>query len=272
MLPVMSALFRETSASAFERHPVGRFVKRARWAYFCLSEELFGYALFGRVRAEDVEELTSFMVQELRRRPHHVLAHVSHLHAAEPAAFTLLGKYIETHRAALGDVVTAAAIVRPTGISGAIAGGFFSVIPAPFHVEVFDNSASALDCLGARDSAQLAISLDESVATWMGMPPIVAALRTHLASSLVQPDIDAAAAALSVSTRTLQRKLTAEGTRFQREVMLARLEAVIARLEESDHPLAAIAFDTGFSSPQHMSRAFRKHVGQSPGDYRAGCR
>jgi transcriptional regulator GlxA family with amidase domain len=51
-------------------------------------------------------------------------------------------------------------------------------------------------------------------------------------------------------------------------VELARIDAARRLLEESHLSLQQVAFESGFSSPQAMRRAFARHLDVTPGDYR----
>jgi AraC-like DNA-binding protein len=52
-------------------------------------------------------------------------------------------------------------------------------------------------------------------------------------------------------------------------IMETRLQAARAMIRHSDLPLSFIAADCGFAHQSHMGLAFRKVLGQTPGDYRA---
>lgn len=73
---------------------------------------------------------------------------------------------------------------------------------------------------------------------------------------------------LRMSSRTLQRKLAADGTSY-RELLSAtlRLRAEL-ELADPDLSIAEIASRLGFSDPANFSRAFRNWTGQSPLDFR----
>lgn len=51
-----------------------------------------------------------------------------------------------------------------------------------------------------------------------------------------------------------------------------RLEWSARRIVEGERPLASIALEAGFSDQSHFTRAFRRHVGLTPGEYREACR
>ena len=55
-----------------------------------------------------------------------------------------------------------------------------------------------------------------------------------------------------------------------RYLLTRRLERAKALLSGSNRPIVEIALDLGFGSQGHFHRAFRKHVGTTPGAYRRG--
>jgi len=77
-----------------------------------------------------------------------------------------------------------------------------------------------------------------------------------------------AARRLGVSTRTLQRRLTAAGTSFSELVAEVRLDTACHLLAESDLSLAAIATRLGYTGPSSFSRSFRRLMKIQPAVYR----
>lgn len=69
---------------------------------------------------------------------------------------------------------------------------------------------------------------------------------------------------LAVSTRTLQRRLSSEGTNFQRE--LSKLRENLARyyLAETEYSSAEISFLLGYDDPNSFIRAFNGWTGDTP--------
>jgi AraC family transcriptional regulator len=55
-------------------------------------------------------------------------------------------------------------------------------------------------------------------------------------------------------------------------VIYERVRTARHLLQETTRPLAQIAFDVGFSSQSHFTRTFKRHVGATPGTYRAAWR
>jgi len=77
------------------------------------------------------------------------------------------------------------------------------------------------------------------------------------------------AAALNLSTRTLQRRLSDAGVSFRDLLQQARRELAIQYIRHSDLPILEIGYRLGFSEPANFTRAFRQWTGEAPGRYRA---
>jgi AraC-like DNA-binding protein len=82
------------------------------------------------------------------------------------------------------------------------------------------------------------------------------------------PRIGATADALSVSVRTLQRRLAENGLSFEGLLRSDRLETAAHLLQTTDAKVLEIALDLGYSDHAHFTRAFRRWTGMSPLAYR----
>ena len=99
------------------------------------------------------------------------------------------------------------------------------------------------------------------------------AVREHVARTLpAVATLDAAAAALGVSPRTLHRRLEDEGTSFRGIREALRRELALARLEKSDASIATIATELGYSEPSAFFRAFQGWTGVAPSVHRRRSR
>lgn len=78
----------------------------------------------------------------------------------------------------------------------------------------------------------------------------------------------ALARALGVSTRTLERKLRAEGTSYRRLVDEARRARAERLLGRADLSMAEVAAHVGYSDVANFTRAFRRWTGTTPGAFR----
>jgi len=77
------------------------------------------------------------------------------------------------------------------------------------------------------------------------------------------------AAGLRVAQRTLQRRFRRAGRdTVQTEILKARVEHAKLDLAGGNAPLPAVARDSGFGSVAAMARAFRRHVGMAPIEWR----
>ena len=80
--------------------------------------------------------------------------------------------------------------------------------------------------------------------------------------------VDHVAKLLSLSRKTLQRRLKASGTSLTQELVKMKQRRAIEALLHADRPVAEIGEALGFHSPASFTRAFRSWTGQSPRDYR----
>lgn len=82
------------------------------------------------------------------------------------------------------------------------------------------------------------------------------------------PSFDQTAEHLTVSQRTLRRKLKAEGASYQEIKDLIRKDIAIDKLKRENISLDDIAKTLGFSELNAFSRAFKRWTSTSPGRYR----
>jgi AraC-like DNA-binding protein len=141
---------------------------------------------------------------------------------AAPSTFGHYRAYVDAYAEELRRDVPRAAIARPGGLLlGALAEGFFRLVPMPYDVAVFADVHAAANWLGAPHAASLvarvrAIRREDGIAV---------RLRQVFRERLRFVGIEDGAAALGLSPRSLQRRLKAEGTTFRRELDRARVEA-----------------------------------------------
>ena len=72
-----------------------------------------------------------------------------------------------------------------------------------------------------------------------------------------------------ISRRYLDQKFnTALGHSVHEEIARIRTERIAQMLLETDRTISQIAYDLGFTSPDHIGRFFRRHKGINPSDFR----
>lgn len=83
------------------------------------------------------------------------------------------------------------------------------------------------------------------------------------------PELDAVAADLFMTGRTLRRRLLAEGTSFQEIKDDLRRDHAMTLLREGAQGVQDVAQAVGFREATVFIKAFRQWTGMTPGDYRA---
>lgn len=151
------------------------------------------------------------------------------------------------------------------------------VFPAPSRFEQphsgFWFDIAKLNFPVRRDAAALRIFLLDAQ-TNIIVPRRAEALTSTLVREYLQltspnwPDLVTTANALHLSTSTLQRRLTAEGTNFQSLKNELRRDVAIVRLNTSTVPLTVLAQELGFTDYAAFQRAFKCWTGCTPGSFR----
>lgn len=85
-----------------------------------------------------------------------------------------------------------------------------------------------------------------------------------------ETDLRDVARALSVSVRSLQRQLKAEGTSYRQVTESARLSVAKQELRSSGRALNDVAILLGYSDERAFRRAFQRVTGITPAEYRDG--
>ena len=98
---------------------------------------------------------------------------------------------------------------------------------------------------------------------------LVMRVRDHLRAALPElPELEATAAALKLTPRTLNRRLEAEGSSFRAIKDALRRDIALSRIAKSTQPVATLAADLGYADPSAFYRAFVGWTGVSPSAYR----
>jgi len=261
---------RRSTLDELARDPCGKYVAGETWIHFCVEPRLWGVILWGKPDEAEARRLGQSLVLELAPPavPHASLFDASRITGGDAGAFRAAGLYLARHREKLAKWVERLALVRPSGVDGALVAGTYDVLPKPYPVQLFTDVGEALAWLGAPRAAPMLTQMYGEVT---GTPAEVGALRALLDSDL-EITIAKAAKKLGVSQRTLQRQLGEAGTTFKDELASARVRAARRLLVDTDAPLTAIAFDVGCSSLQNFSALFRRRTGESPSAFRARAR
>jgi AraC-like DNA-binding protein len=255
---------RRPTLGEFLTDPIGSCVAGRCWLYFYPDAGLTGFLLWGEPAVEDIERLGEAIDAEIDAPAHVSLIDVSAVTGGDPVAFGKLQSYAASRRARLARSVERAAIVRGSGVLGALASGFYALEPAPYPVELFDSRQRALAWLGASRHFD---ALAEQEAAVSG-PTLLRDLRLHLADELKRATLDSAARVLGRSSRSLQRELSSHGTSFKRELGRVRVHRAQQLLQMTDDKVAHIAREVGCASLPSFIALFRRATGLAPGAWR----
>ena len=121
---------------------------------------------------------------------------------------------------------------------------------------------------------QIAATLDEILTRQLAeldRTDIAARCKAVLLDQLASGEIseEEMAKELSMSRRTLQRKLAGLGTSYQKLVDDTRQDLALRYLDDTRKSVTDVTFQLGFSSQSAFTRAFRRWTGTSPTGYRA---
>ncbi len=259
---------------AYLARPIGRCLLGPSYAVWWHSASLNGLLLWDRPDEEHIHRITSALDAELfpNVQPHASLVDCRRVRAVDLGAFTALTEYVEQRRIDFARVVTRQALVRPEGLPGAAVAGFYAVLAPSYPVDVFTDPEAAFRWLGADRQSAVAEELDAIHATATGASSVVVALRAYIEQRHGEVTLKEAAHALEISPRQLQRKLRDASTCFQQEDQAARIRVAKNLLLETNYDVKRIAIEVGCASPQHFGVLFRKVVGTSPTQWRAGRR
>jgi len=251
------------------KDPTWRILRRN--GYFCSSPDgkLLTLWAVGHTDVDSLESLLEIFaaVERARLPARRQLVVLRHLEGVSTAAMTRFVRYHDQATAYLRGV-SHEAVVRPHGVAGVLAEGFYRAVQVPAEGRVFTDLDAAVAWIGASDDAWLAAAAAEEAKLVASLRQSPAGLAALWAPRYMKLTLAEAAAALSMSPRTLQRRLQG-GAGFEEQ----RLAASLAHAEEllsTDVDVKFIAYTLGFASPSAFSAAFRRARGVSPERWRTG--
>jgi AraC-like DNA-binding protein len=145
---------------------------------------------------------------------------------------------------------------------------------APANEYFIDSSALALPIVKA-DPGLCAV-LDRHAEALIEKYPradtLIERVRTMIKDELSggNASLEQVAHNLSMSGRTLQRKLREHGTSHQELLDQMRRELAIRYLQEPEMAICEVAYLLGFSESSALHRAFKRWTGQTPKEFRRG--
>jgi AraC-like DNA-binding protein len=179
-------------------------------------------------------------------------------------------------RAGVGDLTVSRvwfAHARPSDI--APLGEFFGTNSLSFGYDDSGFAIAASDLVrpmqraDARAVETIAPLVDAELRVTGSSPALAARVAARIEASLPDGvDVAEIAEGMHMSSRTLQRRLEDEGTRFTEVLDRARFDVARRLLADPSHSLLDVAFRLGFSDLATFSRAFKRWAGKPPGQWR----
>jgi AraC-like DNA-binding protein len=250
--------------------PAGKVLHRR--SFFCSSPggDLYTLWAWGVLDVPDTRELFEVLEAVTRhpgpkRRQLVVLRHVEHVTLTSMQLFT---EGLSTFHRYRGTIAREA-VVRPAGVVGVIAAGFYEVMPQPFEGRVFTEVPQALDWLEPRVEwrawLDAAVAFEEASRTAHAQE--IALLPALFAKHGTRLTLSEGARRLGLSPRTLQRRLTEAGTSFEAERQRAALARAQELLVAGAADVKAIAWEVGFRSPSAFIEMFRRGTSLTPREW-----
>ncbi len=142
---------------------------------------------------------------------------------------------------------------------------------SPYNALVFDTKYLGLPV--TQNTKELASYLQQIPLQWFKKQSyygfwtaqVTGLLEKHKANEI---DIEKVANTLNMTSRTLRRKLTKEGSSFQQLKDNARRDQAINLFEQHNLTIAEIGLRVGFNEAATFSRAFKQWTGVPPSSYR----
>jgi AraC-like DNA-binding protein len=102
---------------------------------------------------------------------------------------------------------------------------------------------------------------------------VIQRVRRHLVAALhetgAEATLSAVATKLHMSVRSLQRRLSDEGSTFDDVLEDTRRDLALRYLSDSKIAIAEVAYLLGYSEPSAFHRAFKRWTGKTPAQARA---
>jgi AraC-like DNA-binding protein len=267
-------IVRAESLAALAPDPRGKyFVGRSWLSFFAAHGRFSGTIVWGEPSPEDVKEWMACADLRISEActPHATLFDGYKVERLSPSTFDALAGYASRSQRGLAARITRVAVVHHGGFAGAVAAGFSKLVALPFPAEIFRDVEKALSWLGCEEDAPLLDELGRARIEARAVVPLLRDLATFLQRHPTATPL-AAARALALSTRSLQRRLREQHTTFRRELDGARVRLAQRLLEDSEASVTEIALKVGLTSPQHLSTLFHRRGHESPSAWRARLR
>jgi AraC-like DNA-binding protein len=241
------------------------------WAVWSHSLTLCGSLHWGRPQESELGplvEVLDFVCQPQFEAGIDIIMDDRALERLDADALMQFGMRIAGRLPDWGRRIRKMVVILPEGLTGVLVAGLLPSLEPPFPFRFVKDPQGAFEFMQRPEAQEVLAEVEEVAAEARGRTILVDRLRAQLAKMLSDASLEAAAATLGYSGRSLQRQLHALGTSFSDEVRRARVAAAVQLLNATDAKIEAIAARVGFSSASRMSAAFRQELGLTPSQIR----
>jgi AraC-like DNA-binding protein len=261
------------------RDPVGRYLPFGSGLLWVKSPTLVGVSMWGRPTRTDVEAM-------LRAFDGYV--HLQGLHASsepwrfdlvqdgraiesvDPSALEALVNWLRDHQLWMTQHVGRRVALMPRGIPGLTIAGLQVALGLETQLTIANDAPTAFRTLLPDGGDALYDEVERAIAETRNLTSLIVELRAVLTAARGSLDLSAAANALHMSTRSLQRQLQQAGVSFRDEQASARFRSAEEMLR-SDDKVAAIAAQLGLSNAG-LTQLTRARTGLTPAELRRRLR
>ena len=266
---------RALSIDSFLANPVGHYFAGPTYLVCSWSSTLCGSAHWGRPTDQDARDLTRLFDLSRHRDFAGGFCVYMDSRALEPlewSAVEIVLDYVRSRLPEWSRVIKKQAVLVPDGPSGALVAGMAPLAGLTYPMRFFAVPEEARAWLDHPEVAQALAAMQPLVDAERGMSPVLRSVRRYLERALESATIEGAASEAGLSPRSLQRELRRHQTSFSGELGAARIRVACELLTFSDDKIENIARRVGCATSSHLSRFFRRTVGETPAEYRARTR
>jgi AraC-like DNA-binding protein len=269
------ALVPTYDVKTFLAAPMGRCLITASFALWCYAPDLQGGIMWGTLderTSRDWFAAGRYLAHRSIATPRRALIDFSGLERVHSDAIVGFIAAAPKHISTFWRGLERQAMILPASLDGVMVAGALTMSGLQHALRVVRDPAEAIRFVDHPDAAAAHTTASQLVAAYRGRPSVLARLRAHLATNLNAPTIESSAAALHMSTRTLQRELKRLRTSFSEQLRLVRIATAERLLVHSDHKIQSIAREVGLGTASRMSAALRRDRKMTASELRAALR
>lgn len=253
------------------RDPIGRYLPFGSGLLWVHSPTLGGIAVWGRPTRSDIEVLVRALDGYPLMAPRFdFLQDGRDIEFVDPGALEVLVTWLRAHQKTLGERVARRIGLMPRGIPGLTIAGIQVALELETGITIAEDAPSAFRMMLPEGGDALCQEIERIIADTRNLTSLIVELRALLADARGSLDLGAAASALHMSTRSLQRQLQQAGVSFRDEQAGARFRSAEEMLRRDDK-VATIAQQLGLSGAG-LTQLTRARTGLTPAELRRRLR